>query len=109
MGSMDLWRPTSWNTHRERIYTGAFQCGFVDAEPDLMTVSSVSPIRAMGLVYTYIRETFTTTDVLALMRLLSCVCPNMNSQSAPLDETLPAARNRASVWSFISMYTVMPL
>lgn len=109
MGSMVLLRPTSWSIHRERIYTGAFQCEFVDDEPDLMTVLSVNPIRTIGLVYTYIRETFPTTDVLALMRLLSCVCPNMNSQSAPLDEALPTTRNRAGVWSFISMYTIMPL
>lgn len=109
MGSIVMLRPTSWSIHRERIYMDAFRCEFVYDEPDLMTVLSVNPIQTIDLVYTYIRETLPTTDVLALMRLLSCVCPNMNSQSTPLDKALPTPRNRTSVWSFISMYTIMPL
>lgn len=109
MSSVVVLRPTSWSIHRERIYMDAFRCEFVYDEPGLMTVLSINSIRTIGLVHTYIRETLPTTDVLALMRLLSCMCPNMNGQSTPLDKALPTARNRASVWSFISMYTIMPL
>lgn len=58
---------------------------------------------------TYIRESLSAADMLALVGFLSSMRPDMNCQSAPLDEALPTTRDRASVWSFICMYTIMSL
>jgi hypothetical protein len=58
---------------------------------------------------TYIRETLTAVDVLALVRFLARVRADMYCQGTPLDETLPAPHGRALVWSFIGVYPVVSL
>lgn len=58
---------------------------------------------------TYVREAFATTNVLALVRLLAGVCPNMNSQSTSLDEALPTSWGRTRVGTLIGVDSIMPL
>jgi hypothetical protein len=49
------------------------------------------------------------SDVLALVRLLPGVCPDMNGEGAALDEALATAWRRARVGSLIRVYPVVPL
>jgi hypothetical protein len=57
----------------------------------------------------YIRETLSAVNLLALVRLLSRMCSNMNGQGTSLDEALSAFGNRACVRSLIRMDSIMSL
>jgi hypothetical protein len=61
------------------------------------------------LVNTYIRETLSAANMLALVRLLSSVCSNMNGQGTSLDKALSAFRNGACVRSLIRVDSIMSL
>jgi hypothetical protein len=60
-------------------------------------------------VFPYIGETFATTDMLAVVRLLTRVGSNMNCQSTPLDEALAATWSHARIWSLVRMNSIMSL
>lgn len=66
----------------------AFQYGYDDVEQDSKTVRlSVKELDFQSRD-THVRESFSTADVLALMRLLTSVSADMNRQRASLDEAL---------------------
>lgn len=60
-------------------------------------------------IATYIRESFATANMLALVRLLASVCPDVYCESAPLDEALPTSRGVARVWPLVGVDTIMSL
>jgi hypothetical protein len=57
----------------------------------------------------YIRESFSTRHMLALVWLLASMSPNVNSESTPLDEALAAARGHTGVGTLICVYAIMSL
>ena len=57
----------------------------------------------------YIRESFATRHMLALVWFLPSVRPNVNSESAPLDEALAAPGSHTGVGTFIGVYAIMSL
>jgi hypothetical protein len=59
--------------------------------------------------WSYIREALAAANVLALVRLLTSVSANVNSQGTALDEALATARNGARVWALVRVYSVMSL
>jgi len=57
----------------------------------------------------YIRESLSTPDMLALMRLFSGMGSDVNRQSTSLNEAFPAARCHARVRSFIRVNPIVSL
>lgn len=58
---------------------------------------------------TYIREPFPATHMLALVWLLTSVCPDVDRESTSLNEALPASWRRAGVRTLIGVNPVVPL
>lgn len=58
---------------------------------------------------TYVRKAFAASNMLALVRLLTSVCSDVNSQGASLDEALATARGGARVRSLIGVNSIMSL
>lgn len=57
----------------------------------------------------YIRESFTTADVHALMGFLPGVGANVDGESTPLNETLTTPWSHTRVWSLVGMNSVVSL
>jgi hypothetical protein len=57
----------------------------------------------------YIRETLSAIIMLALVRLFSGMCSDMNGQGTFLDEVLSASRDRACVRPLIRVDSIMSL
>jgi hypothetical protein len=57
----------------------------------------------------YIRKTLAAIVMLALVRLFSSMCSNMNGQGTFLDEVLSASRDRACVRPLIRVDSIMSL
>lgn len=57
----------------------------------------------------YVRETLAAAEVLALVRLLTGVSADVNSQSAALDEALVTAGDGAGVGALVAVDSVVAL
>jgi hypothetical protein len=107
---------TSSDIHRGHTCKAASQCGSAGVLRDSKTVTGVSTAglgekerAAMGLHSAYIRESLAASDVLALVRLLASVRPDVDCQCTPLDEALTTPRRAAGVWPLVGVYPVVPL
>jgi hypothetical protein len=63
----------------------------------------------VGCGQAHIGESLPTANMLALMRLLACVCTDVDGQGAPLDEALHASGRQARIWALVCVDAVMSL
>jgi hypothetical protein len=66
-----------------------------DDERDWRTIRALVTVHGFQVADTYIRESFSTPDVLALMWLFTRVGTDVNGQRTPLDEALAATWGHA--------------
>lgn len=62
-----------------------------------------------AVLVTHIREALVTPLLLACMRLLASVCPDVDGESTSLNESLSTTWLAALVWSFVGVYAVVSL
>jgi len=99
---------TSSDTRHGRIYKGAFQYGYVGAELDSKT-AEVSVFPCWIIRVTHIREALSASYMLANVRFLSSMGPDVDCERAPLDEAFRASWRRTRVRALIGVYSVVPL